>query len=179
MFSHTGSHSLNAVACALDTMADVAKLNTKQNSTNEATSKENERDTNENTEKDQLPLIQLRAGVCTGPLIGGTTHLDFLRFGVYGESLSTAMLLEETCSMGMCQVSISTWEETFSNFYYSNQSSVKTSGGKDTLLTYMVAPSSPANTDDGLSLMNASPASSTGSIDTGTSSRCSYQSTHK
>lgn len=178
MFSYTSTCSFNAVSCVLDTMSDVAKLNNKQYDSNEI-SKKQEKEPEEIYGKEQLPSIQLRAGICTGPLIGGTVYLDFHRFGVYGEALNTAFLLEEACTAGMCQVSISTWEETYSKFYYSNQSSVKPSGGKDTILTYMITPSSLTSADDGLSLLNASASSSTSSIDTGTSSGYSYQGTHK
>ena len=178
MFSYSSTYSLNAVKCVLDTMADVAKLNNKGGDPNEAR-KDKEIEPEGAYEKEQLPSIQLRAGVSTGSLFGGTTHLNFHRFDVYGESLNTSFILEETCPTGMCQVSISTWEETFSSLYYGGQSSVKIGGGKDTMLTYMIAPSSLYSADDGLSLLNASAASSTSSIDTGASSGLSYQSTQK
>lgn len=159
-------------------MADVAKLNKKHIDAKEAR-KDKGIEPETVYEKEQLPLIKLRAGVSTGSLIGGTTHLDFHRFDIYGESLTTSFILEDTCPTGMCQVSISTWEETFSSLYYGGQSSVKIGGGKDTMLTYMIAPSSLYSADDGLSLLNASAASSTSSIDTGASSGLSYQSTQK
>ena len=184
MFTRVENHSLNAVTCVLDTMADIAKLNEEQSKTKEegegSRGKGNEgEDVTRTDERESLPLIQLRAGVCTGPLIGGLTHLDFLRFGVYGEALSTAILLEETCSTGMCQVSISTWEKTYNSLYYSSQSSVKTTSGKDTVPTYIIAPSSNPSRDDNVSFLSTPAVSGTSSGDAGFSSGCSYQSTQK